>query len=126
MQGVHRLTASSPSHPVLQRCNFPRFIRLGYIYCGYNQAGHIRIMTVYDTLSYDWESNYVQNQLSCHSGAGKKLFLVAARILVAHLFLHGCACVRVIHKRILTVLGTLPKRGCHSIGERLHSHCPVL
>jgi len=60
-------------------------------------------LRLYDTLSYNWESNYVQNRPFCHCGAGEKLFLVAARTFVAHLFLHGCACVGVIHKRISTV-----------------------
>jgi len=61
-------------------------------------------LRLYDTLSYNWESNYVQNRPFCHCGAGEKLFLVAARTFVAHLFLYGCACVGVIHKRISTVL----------------------
>jgi len=61
-------------------------------------------LRLYDTLSYNWESNYVQIRPFCHCGAGEKLFLVAARTFVAHLFLHGCACVGVIHKRISTVL----------------------
>ena len=53
-------------------------------------------LRLYDTLSYNWESNYVQIRPFCHCGAGEKLFLVAARTFVAHLFLHGCACVGVI------------------------------
>ena len=70
-------------------------------------AGTVNIrlyaLRLYDTLSYNWESNYVQNRPFCHCGAGEKFFLVAARTFVAHLFLHGCACVGVIHKRISTV-----------------------
>jgi len=55
------------------------------------------------------EKKYAQIRLrkstlegSC-CGAGEKLDLVAARTFLAHLFLHGCACVAVLHQRILSV-----------------------
>ena len=56
------------------------------------------------TLSHTSKSSYIQNRPSWHCGAGDKYLLVAELTLVAHLFLHGSPCVRVINKRILTVL----------------------
>ena len=86
-------------------------------HCIHVHTVNIRLyaLRLYDTLSYNWESNYVQNRPFCHCGAGEKLFLVAARTFVAHLFLHGCACVGVIHKRILTVPVPSRDHGSHTV-----------